>query len=206
MEAGELVDYQGYDKTSLKISVAQQDGADVQNARVWVVESTYLALVQILPSAWCTSPDAATSQKKRCVVFELPVSAQVRASQDATAECLVRVLRSCTQLPQGFKESFCTRVQMADTDHCGTNLRAEQLLRQSTPSSSQCWRWHSLCILRKVHAAATKIRHTPSTAGNSMTGSERPSPEPLLKKEAPPAVLGGRQFWKCSGSLKCLEL
>ena len=29
-------------------------------------------------------------------------------------------------------------------------------------------------------------------------------PEPLLKKEAPPAVLGGREFWKCSGSLKCL--
>ena len=30
-----------------------------------------------------------------------------------------------------------------------------------------------------------------STAGNSMTSSERPSPEPLPKKEAPPAVLGG---------------
>ena len=39
-----------------------------------------------------------------------------------------------------------------------------------------------------------------------MTGSERPSPEPLLKKEASPAVLGGREFWKRSGSLKCLEL
>ena len=39
--------------------------------------------------------------------------------------------------------------------------------------------------------------------GNS---SERPSPEPLLKKEASPAVLGGREFWKCSGSLKWLEL
>ena len=36
-----------------------------------------------------------------------------------------------------------------------------------------------------------QIRNTPSTAGNSMTGSERPSPEPLLKKEASPAVLGG---------------
>ena len=35
------------------------------------------------------------------------------------------------------------------------------------------------------------LRNTPSTAGNSMTGSGRPSPEPLLKKEAPPAVLGG---------------
>ena len=35
------------------------------------------------------------------------------------------------------------------------------------------------------------IRNCPSTAGNSMTGSERPSPEPLLKKEATPAVLGG---------------
>ena len=30
-----------------------------------------------------------------------------------------------------------------------------------------------------------------SAAGNSMTGCERPSPEPLLKKEASPAVLGG---------------
>ena len=39
-----------------------------------------------------------------------------------------------------------------------------------------------------------------------MTGSERPSPEPLLKKEASPAVLGGREFWKCSGALKCLKL
>ena len=51
-----------------------------------------------------------------------------------------------------------------------------------------------------------RVRNTPSTAGNSMTGSERPSPEPLLKKEASPAVLGGRQFWKCSGAFKCLEL
>ena len=39
-----------------------------------------------------------------------------------------------------------------------------------------------------------------------MTGSGRPSPEPLLKKEASPAVLGGREFWKCSGAFKCLEL
>ena len=35
------------------------------------------------------------------------------------------------------------------------------------------------------------LRITLSTAGNSMTGSERPSPEPLLKKEASPAILGG---------------
>ena len=47
---------------------------------------------------------------------------------------------------------------------------------------------------------------TPSTAGNSMTGSERPSPGPLLKKEASPSHTGGGEFWKCSGSLKCLEL
>ena len=35
------------------------------------------------------------------------------------------------------------------------------------------------------------VRNATSTAGNSMTGSGRPSPEPLLKKEASPAVLGG---------------
>ena len=50
------------------------------------------------------------------------------------------------------------------------------------------------------------FRNTPSTAGNSMTSCERASPEPILKKEASPAVLGGREFWKRSGSLKCLEL
>ena len=54
------------------------------------------------------------------------------------------------------------------------------------------------------HTTSSLVGYTPSTAGNSMTGSERPSPEPLLKKEASPAVLRGREFWKCSGSLKCL--
>ena len=34
--------------------------------------------------------------------------------------------------------------------------------------------------------------------------SLRPSLEPLLKKEASPAVFGGREFRKCSGGFKCL--
>ena len=37
-----------------------------------------------------------------------------------------------------------------------------------------------------------------------MSSSERLSP--LLKKEASPAVLRERQFWRCSGGFKCLEL
>ena len=63
----------------------------------------------------------------------------------------------------------------------------------------------AVCSLRKHVSYSCKIyqvclcipnqnpftRNTPSTAGNSMTSSERPSPEPLLKKEASPAVLGG---------------
>ena len=35
------------------------------------------------------------------------------------------------------------------------------------------------------------FRNTPSTAGNSMTGSERPSPQPLLKKGGVPSRTGG---------------
>ena len=45
--------------------------------------------------------------------------------------------------------------------------------------------------MRCQRSAKRQKHNTPSTAGNSMTGSERPSPEPLLKKEASPAVLGG---------------
>ena len=56
--------------------------------------------------------------------------------------------------------------------------------------------------LAKTNNQHALLRDSPSTAGNCM----RPSPEPLLKKEASPAVLGGRKFWKCSGSLKCFEL
>ena len=51
-----------------------------------------------------------------------------------------------------------------------------------------------------------KSENTLSTAGNCMTSSEMPSPERLLEKEASPAVLGGRVFWKRSGAFKCLEI
>ena len=36
-----------------------------------------------------------------------------------------------------------------------------------------------------------QLGYTPSTAGNSMAGSERPSPEPLLKKRGVPSRTGG---------------
>ena len=48
----------------------------------------------------------------------------------------------------------------------------------------------------------TGFRNTPSTAGDSMTDSERPSPEPLLKKEASPAVLGGERILEMLWSLQ----
>ena len=76
----------------------------------------------------------------------------------------------------------------------------------TTGTSSKHLRPFAIQKFLLLHARDLLFRNTPSTAGNSMTSSERPSPEPLLKKEAPPAVLGGREFWKRSGSLKCLEL
>ena len=47
----------------------------------------------------------------------------------------------------------------------------------------------------------TFLRNTPSTAGNSMTGSGRPSPEPVLKKRRPQPYWGGGErilemLWK----------
>ena len=53
---------------------------------------------------------------------------------------------------------------------------------------------------------AARLTSEVPSAGNAMTSSERPSPEPLPKREASPAVLGAREFWKCSGGFKCLEL
>ena len=39
-----------------------------------------------------------------------------------------------------------------------------------------------------------------------MTSSERPSLETTSEKRGPHSRTEGREFWKCSGSLKCLEL
>ena len=51
-------------------------------------------------------------------------------------------------------------------------------------------------VLRRLNL----LRNALSTAGNSMTSSERPSPEILLGKEALPAILGGERIlemlWK----------
>ena len=49
-----------------------------------------------------------------------------------------------------------------------------------------------------------QVKNALSTAGKSMTSSERLSLEQLLKKEASPAALSGREFQKCSGGFKCL--
>ena len=54
-------------------------------------------------------------------------------------------------------------------------------------------------IFFRAEIPTKNFRNTPSTAGNSMTGSES-SGTTSEKKER------GREFWKCSGSFKCLEL
>ena len=46
----------------------------------------------------------------------------------------------------------------------------------------------SLDIEGLWQSASLQLRNVFSTAGNSMTSSERPSPEPLLKKEVSPAI------------------
>ena len=64
--------------------------------------------------------------------------------------------------------------------------------RSSSPGSSCC--------------CPQRIRDTPSTAGNSMTSSERPSPEPLWKKRRPQPYWGGENSGnalEASNALNC---
>ena len=56
--------------------------------------------------------------------------------------------------------------------------------RRASPQRLGVWQ-------RQVLEHTSLSRSTPSTAGNSMTGSERPSPEPLLKKRGVPSRTGG---------------
>ena len=62
----------------------------------------------------------------------------------------------------------------------------------------------SECVLKTLPCRGLRVgpSKAPSAAGNSMTGSERPSPEPFLKKEASPAVLGGERIPEMLWSLQ----
>ena len=77
-----------------------------------------------------------------------------------------------------------------------------------SPQSILCAPNPRKCALHEKLASAScrppSLRNALSTAGNSMTSSERPSTEPRLKKKLPEPHWGGGYFWKCSGSLKCL--
>ena len=77
------------------------------------------------------------------------------------------------KIEKNFPTSFCSRAG-------GTFLALRQLFFSC---SSTCPIFPG--ILFNMHWQLSYIvRDAPSTAGNSMVGSERPSPEPLLKEEA----------------------
>ena len=86
---------------------------------------------------------------------------------------------------------------------CGRDFLALPL--SANPFSKLLTKFKRANILRVTLAPSCNQQNALSIAGNSTTSSERPSPEPLLKKEVSPAVLRRREVWKCSGSLNRLE-
>ena len=94
-----------------------------------------------------------------------------------------------------FSPGFMCKLVRKSTPKCGENCPIS--VRRKKPVTSLAVMLFSVPkvifpMQGKICALQGKIRNALSTAGNSMTSSERPSPGPFLKKEASPAVLGGR--------------
>ena len=96
---------------------------------------------------------------------------------------------------KGVYEIFGVPEPPGSNEFCGFSFRT----RKEPRSSVRFWAATG-GLVNSCSAAAGRapnwtgrawIRNTPSTAGNSMTGSERPSPEPILKKRRPQPYWGG---------------
>ena len=65
--------------------------------------------------------------------------------------------------------------------------RFEVIFSQNLVAQEKSW------LVRQDFLGPSFVSNALSAAWNSMTSSERPSPEPILKKEASPAVLRERE-------------
>ena len=96
---------------------------------------------------------------------------------------------------------------------CCWSVRRCLPYKKPSPKATVLWTSSAALVGQNLNVSASShprsssfFRNTPSTAGNSMTGSERPSPEPLLKKRRSQPYWGGENSGnalEASNALNC---
>ena len=147
-----------YDETQLQVRIEFNEEPEKQIGRVWVVEHSWMMLLQEVVTA--SGSSAALPLQHPFMVLQGSCSPGVRGSANATGETIHQVLNSATDWPEGIASDFEQLHRLVETDDNGANFRAEALVgasrRPQSPKDAACQTLHSVCLCHKVHAGALK--------------------------------------------------
>ena len=116
-----LVEHALYDETELPVRV-QMEGrdADLQRAKIFVLERSWSMLVKVLPLSKTRDGDGCGAEY---VIVDIALSSRVRATLATTGETVYELLSKATPLPDVSSFPFLTR--LVETDEHGGNQRGE---------------------------------------------------------------------------------
>ena len=151
-----LLEQQFHDETRLLVRTRkhEDDHAELQAARIFVMETCFSVLLQRRPATITSHSDTRPPYGSQWCILEIPVSAIVRAANDATGETIAQVLKQSLQVPDSTVACFENVVRLVEFDESPANLRAEQLLLRSR--AAKWMGMESVCLCHKTHASATK--------------------------------------------------
>ena len=111
--------------------------------------------IVVVESRWSFLISQTRSEGEQFLLLSGTYATSLRASENATAETLVKILESCPQPSHEMSDMFLYRWRVVESDACRSNMRAEKLLADKDR------RWptatlHGVCSAHNCHHIATK--------------------------------------------------
>ena len=111
-----------------------------------------LAKVHVIQMEWAAHLEITDTRSEPPVPLVLSGAyfPLLRITENTRAETMAALLRQTTSLPAE-AAVFARRVRMLETDECGSNLKAEQMIRDESSAYL-----HTLCAAHKIHSVSAK--------------------------------------------------
>ena len=145
-----------YDETTLDIRVQYEmhDEPLRQVSRIHVVDPGYALIIERLPLSF---EEGDREEKHKFAIIQGRLGVGVRSTDNATGEAIRSVLDSVAKPTTNLTKIFRYCLRLAESDECGSNLRAESLLLHSRQQKGEEWlSGHIFCLAHKLHSSAVK--------------------------------------------------
>ena len=156
-----FVEHIVYDETPLKASLRLPGGRHTEISKLFVVDIGWKILIRLNPIGSVSEVQRLTPENQVPIKLRsedyLLLTAQyslaLRTGEGTSGEAVRPVLASCPVPPDAVTK-FLFHTRLCESDEAGGNKRAEEMVRQSRPST---WKTlPSFCLAHKIHNAAER--------------------------------------------------